>query len=51
MTRTKYMSPMLRTYGTVDALTQVFGTRPTKDVLIINGVEQDVDGCGTLNIP
>jgi hypothetical protein len=49
--KVQYMAPQLRVYGNVDALTQVLGNRPTPDTLIINGVPQDVDGSGSINIP
>jgi hypothetical protein len=48
--KTRYTSPKLNIYGSVDSLTQVFGSSPTKDGLFINGVPQDVDGSGSISV-
>jgi hypothetical protein len=48
--KTRYISPKLNVYGSVDSLTQVFGNAPTKDGLILNGVPQDVDGSGSISV-
>jgi hypothetical protein len=48
--KARYSSPKLNVYGSVDSLTQVYGSLPTKDGLFINGVPQDVDGSGSISI-
>lgn len=48
--KSQYNSPKLNVYGSVDSLTQVFGSNPTQDTFIINGVPQEVDGSGSVII-
>jgi hypothetical protein len=48
--KNQYIAPKLHAYGSVDSLTQVFGSVPTKDTFIINGLAEDVDGSGSVVI-
>ncbi len=45
-----YTSPHLKVYGSVNRMTAVFGTSPTKDTFIFNGTPSDVDGSGSIVI-